>query len=53
MKWFRKWFCKHEYEKIDYYENISYGILYSVRIYKCKKCGKEICVDGRKDRYAK
>ena len=47
-----KWFCKHVYEKIDYYEQVEHGIRYSVRIYKCKKCGKEIYVDGRKDRYS-
>ncbi len=46
-------FCKHNYEKIDWFENISGGILYSIRIYKCQKCGKEIHVDGREDRYAK
>lgn len=50
---FRQLFCKHEYEKVDWFENISCGIAYSMRVYKCAKCGKEIIVDGRKDRYAK
>ena len=47
-----KLFCKHEYEKIDYYEKVEHGIRYSVRIYKCKKCGKEIHVDGRAENHS-
>lgn len=50
---FRQLFCKHQFEKTGYFENIAGGILYSIRIYKCQKCGKEIHVDGRHDKYAK
>ena len=53
MKNILKWFCKHDYEKIGWYEQQEYGIRYPIRIYKCTKCGKVIYVDGRKDRYAK
>lgn len=50
-----KLFCKHAYERYGFYESETEdgGIRYSMRIYKCKKCGKEIYVDGRKDKYAK
>lgn len=53
MKKLRQWFCKHDYEKIGWYEQQEYGIRFSIRIYKCQKCGKVINVDGRKDRYAR
>ena len=49
----RKFFCKHLYTKIGFYEELEHGIRHSIRIYKCQKCGKEIHVDGRKDRYAR
>lgn len=53
MKMFRNLLCKHEYEKVGFYEQQEYGIRYPVRIYKCTKCGNEIHVDGRKDKYAR
>jgi hypothetical protein len=49
----KRLFCKHNYEKIgftqhyDFYKNIRYPI----RLYRCTKCGDEIKVDGRYDRY--
>ena len=49
IKEFFRLFCNHDYEKIDFYEAIDRGIRYSVRIYRCSKCGKVIHVDGRKD----
>ena len=53
MNKLRKWLCKHDYEQVGFYEEMECGIRYSVRIYQCKKCGNEIHVDGRRDRYAK
>ena len=47
MNKLRQWFCRHEYKKIGFYEEMEYGIRYSVRVYKCTKCGKEIHIDGR------
>ena len=48
-----QFFCKHEYEKINYVEVMECGLRYPLRVYKCTKCEKEIIVDGRKDRYAR
>lgn len=52
-KWLKrkldKLFCKHEYEKIGYDEVEEHNLRFSVRYYRCRKCGKEICVDGRID----
>lgn len=51
MEWLRKLFCYHKYNQIgfkvvdDDYRNERY----SMRRYKCEKCGKEIWVDGRRD----
>ena len=53
MNKLRQLLCKHRYEKIGFFENMEYGTMYSIRIYKCQKCGKEIYVDGRKDKYSK
>lgn len=50
---FKQLFCKHDYEKIGFYQEIEFGIRYPIRIYKCTKCGKVIHVDGRKDKYAR
>lgn len=43
--------CKHSYEKIGWYEGYDpvRNLRYSTRIYRCKKCGKRIEVDGRYD----
>ena len=44
-------FCKHKYEQISYQEKLDTykNERYSLRLYKCQKCGKEIWVDGRTD----
>lgn len=47
----KRLFCRHDYRKVGFYEQQENGIRYSVRIYRCKKCGKEIHVDGRKDKW--
>ena len=53
VNFFRKLFCRHNYEKIawceEYDENRNER--YAARLYKCNKCGKEIWVDGRYDPY--
>lgn len=49
MKWISKLFCRHQYQQIGFREAYSDGIRYSVRKYKCEKCGKECWVDGRYD----
>lgn len=52
MRYFiQRLFCKHNYIKLDWYEKESEyrNIRYSMRKYKCEKCGKEILVDGRYD----
>ena len=48
-------FCKHNYGLISFYEDETAceSIRYSIRIYKCQKCGKEIEIDGRKDQIRK
>ena len=42
-------FCNHAYEKVAWKECQQNNIRFSMRLYKCTKCGKEIWVDGRKD----
>lgn len=49
MKILKKIFCRHNYEKICFREEERNNLRFSMRLYKCKKCGKEIWVDGRKD----
>ena len=51
----KKMFCKHGYELISWYEEFDKccNIRYSVRTYRCIKCGKRKEVDGRKDNYGK
>ena len=46
-------FCKHDYKKIGYIQEIENNVRYSVRHYMCNKCGKTIWVDGRYDRIEK
>ena len=48
-EFFKRLFCKHNYIKIGWHEEIDniYHERYAVRIYKCKKCGKQINIDGR------
>lgn len=52
LKWFRNQqiLCQHQYEEIGFIEAYDGGIRYSVRSYRCHKCGKEILVDGRHDK---
>ena len=42
MSKIRKLFCRHKYNKISYYEEYDKyrNIRYSVRFYKCEKCGQ-------------
>ena len=49
MNKFKKLFCKHDYKKIDFKQEERNNIRFSMRLYKCEKCGKEIWVDGRND----
>lgn len=42
-------FCCHHYQKVGFRESQEVGIRYSIRKYKCSKCGKEVWVDGRFD----
>ena len=49
MNKLKKLFCKHDYKKIDFREEEQDNIRFSMRLYRCKKCGKEIWIDGRKD----
>lgn len=50
---FKRLFCKHEYEKIAWLEEYDKcrNERYPARLYKCNKCGKKIWVDGRCDPY--
>ncbi len=52
-RFFKQLLCKHEYVKISWYqeEDKHRNERYAVRIYSCKKCGKQIKVDGRYDPY--
>ena len=47
----KKLFCKHDYEKISWYEEYdkNCNTRYSIRMYRCTKCGKQIQIDGRRD----
>lgn len=49
----QKLFCNHQYVKIGFRDEYENGLRYSVRKYKCSKCGKEIWIDGRYDKYSK
>lgn len=54
MRKLKQLFCKHEYTQtmfVEEYEQGPHGLRYSRRLYKCKKCNKEIWVDGRWDKY--
>lgn len=50
-KFFKQLFCKHDYEQTSWYDEYdkNYNLRYSVRMYRCVKCGKQIQVDGRFD----
>ena len=54
-KWFKQLFCLHDYDRVEYCPKFdtSTGFWYSLRRYRCSKCGKEIWVDGRNDPYAR
>ena len=45
----KRLFCNHKYIKVDWYQTDNRYKRYSMRKYKCEKCGKEIWVDGRYD----
>lgn len=47
----KKIFCIHDYEKISWYEEYdkNTNMRYSLRMYRCTKCGKKLQVDGRRD----
>ena len=49
----KKLFCKHSYEKIGFTQHYDFSksIRYPIRLYRCTKCGNEIKVDGRYDKY--
>ena len=47
MKWIKKLFCWHFYTKIGFRVEDNGYVRYSVRQYRCKKCGKIIWVDAR------
>lgn len=54
MKTFLKQlFCKHNYQKIDWYEEYDEqrNERYAVRIYQCSKCSKKILIDARYNFY--
>lgn len=44
-----KLLCRHNYEKISWYEAYDYqrNERYAMRVYRCTKCGNQIEVDGR------
>ena len=50
MKWLIQLFCPHNWDKIGWYEANHPYIRYPIRIYRCRKCGKQIEVDGRYDK---
>lgn len=52
MKQFiKRTFCKHKYHQISWREEYDKyrNERYSMRLYQCEKCGKEIWIDGRYD----
>ena len=49
MNIFKQIFCKHDYKKIGFAQEIVNNIRFSTRFYKCNKCNKMIWVDGRYD----
>lgn len=48
-EFFDKLFCKHDWYKTHWEFAEDHDTIYSKRYYKCVKCGKTICVDGRFD----
>lgn len=49
MKKLKEIFCRHNYVKVGFKEEELNNIMFSMRLYKCRKCGKEVWIDGRKD----
>lgn len=49
----RRIFCKHNFVKVGFKQEIENNIRYALRNYNCTKCGKSIWVDGRYDKYEK
>ncbi len=46
---FKRLFCKHKWNKISFEQIYDKDVRYSLRTYKCSKCGRETKVDGRYD----
>lgn len=44
-----RFFCSHEFEKTGYDEVMENNLRFSIRHYRCRKCGKEVSVDSRID----
>ena len=53
MKWLRQLFCRHDYEKNGLRVTESENLRLIERLYVCKKCGKEIWIDARRDHVEK
>lgn len=51
LNFIKRLFCKHEYEKIGFREEYDGKIRYSIRNYRCKKCGKNTWIDARNNSY--
>lgn len=49
VKKLKEIFCRHNYVKVGFKEEELNNIMFSMRLYKCRKCGKEVWIDGRKD----
>lgn len=47
----KKLFCRHNMDKIDWCFAETETLVYSKRLYRCSKCGKQKWVDGRCDPY--
>ena len=52
-KWLSSLFCRHEFIQVGWFESMDGNIRFSMRRYRCKRCGKERWIDGRNDRFEK
>ena len=50
-KWLISLFCRHKFVKVGWFESTDGNVRFSMRKYRCKRCGKERWVDGRNDRF--
>lgn len=48
-KFIKQLFCKHDYHRTNWCECYSDGTTFSVREYRCTKCGHVQYTDSRKD----